>query len=194
MYNDYSPVSLLLVLLLCRQPFVLVWTTGHVLSEKAVKTVGIDELQAEYGPFQESDLVRLVPSEDQMELQTAAMQARRERMKLSAKDKKKRKRLEAGVAEEKGETKRASSREEDESQDRITKSGRPSLPPDHPTAATAAPKSLSYAAVAARKAAEAVKQTAKKDSVYSSLFHSGSHKSSDKGLFIQNAGHRYTLS
>lgn len=177
-------------------PFVLVWTTGHVLSEPAIKAVGIEELQTEYGPFQASDLVRLVPTEDLVEAQTAAMLARRERMKAAAKDKKKRKRLEAGAAEGKSETKRTASSEEDEAQERSPKA-RKSPPPSaapEPAAAAAAPKSLNYAALAAKKAAAAVKQTAKKDSVYSSLFHSGTQKASETNLFIQTAGHRYTLS
>jgi len=177
-------------------PFVLIWTTGYVLSEKAVKTVSIEELQTEYGPFEESDLVRLVPPEDLMEAQTAAMVVRREKAKAAAKDKKKRKRVEAGAAEEKSEAKRASFGEEDEGQDRASKARKSPTGVAEAAAiapAVAAPKSLSYAALAAKKAAEMVKQSAKKDSVYSRLFHSGTQKASDKGLFIQTAGHRYTL-
>lgn len=39
-------------------PFVVVWTTGHVLSEKALKEVGAGALQVEYGPFAEEDVIR----------------------------------------------------------------------------------------------------------------------------------------
>lgn len=34
----------------------------NVLSEKAIKEMGIDALQEEYGPFQKDDMIRLVPS------------------------------------------------------------------------------------------------------------------------------------
>jgi hypothetical protein len=39
-------------------PFVVVWPTGHVLSEKALKEVGVPALQDEYGPFAEEDIIR----------------------------------------------------------------------------------------------------------------------------------------
>eukprot|EP00557_Chaetoceros_sp_GSL56_P007589 CAMPEP_0176499520 /NCGR_PEP_ID=MMETSP0200_2-20121128/12973_1 /TAXON_ID=947934 /ORGANISM="Chaetoceros sp., Strain GSL56" /LENGTH=235 /DNA_ID=CAMNT_0017897949 /DNA_START=103 /DNA_END=807 /DNA_ORIENTATION=+ len=37
-------------------------TIPNVLSEKAIKEMGIDALQEEYGPFQQNDMIRLVPS------------------------------------------------------------------------------------------------------------------------------------
>ena len=42
-------------------PFVVIWSTGKVLSEKAVREIGHEALQAEYGPFQPTDIVRLLP-------------------------------------------------------------------------------------------------------------------------------------
>lgn len=40
------------------QPFVFIWSTGWVLSEKAVREIGVEGLNAEYGPFSESDIIR----------------------------------------------------------------------------------------------------------------------------------------
>ena len=37
-----------------RHPFVVLWTTGYVLSEKALKVMGAPALQAEYGPFNQT--------------------------------------------------------------------------------------------------------------------------------------------
>jgi hypothetical protein len=42
-------------------PFVVIWSTGKVLSEKAVREIGLEGLQAEYGPFEAIDIVRLLP-------------------------------------------------------------------------------------------------------------------------------------
>lgn len=39
-------------------PFVFIWSTGWVLAEKAVRELGIDALQEEYGPFVEDDIIR----------------------------------------------------------------------------------------------------------------------------------------
>jgi len=67
-------------------PFVVVWANGRVLSEKAVREMGIEALQLEYGPFSSEDLVRLLPiDESEIEAQTSAMERRRS---LRDKDKK----------------------------------------------------------------------------------------------------------
>ena len=64
-------------------PFVVVWSTGHVLSEKAVKEIGSDSLQQEYGPFNiggvNTDIVRLLPCTDtENSSQRSQMTARKE--------------------------------------------------------------------------------------------------------------------
>ena len=58
-------------------PFVIVWTTGHVLSEKAVREIGSAGLQAEYGPFGSADLVKLCPLEEEQPAQIEQMISRR---------------------------------------------------------------------------------------------------------------------
>jgi hypothetical protein len=39
-------------------PFVAIWPTGWVLSEKAVRELGVGALQEEYGPFAEDDIIK----------------------------------------------------------------------------------------------------------------------------------------
>ena len=68
-------------------PFVLVWSTGFVLSEKAVKEMGIYSLQEEYGPFSEDDLVKLLPLDDDLESMKERMKARKEKRMMSKKKK-----------------------------------------------------------------------------------------------------------
>ena len=77
-------------------PFVLVWKTGYVLSEKAVKEMGISDLQGEYGPFTSDDLVRLIPLECDLEKAQKTMKDRREFEAL--RKKKKRRRLRMGTS------------------------------------------------------------------------------------------------
>lgn len=57
-------------------PFFFIWPTGFVLSEKAVKEMGMAALQEEYGPFSEDELVKLLPLEGDANLEKA-----KERMK-----------------------------------------------------------------------------------------------------------------
>ncbi len=45
-------------------PFVVIWSTGHVLSLKALKQMGGANLQEEYGPFVEDDVIPLLTVED----------------------------------------------------------------------------------------------------------------------------------
>ena len=76
------------------QPFVVIWVTGHVMSEKAVREMGIESLQVEYGPFASEDIVRLLPLEEELSTQAVQMFERRERNKMDKK-KDKRKRVDA---------------------------------------------------------------------------------------------------
>jgi len=63
-------------------PFVVIWTTGHVLSEKAIREMGVDELQVEYGPFQPNDVVKLLPAQHEIEEIVAGIESsRREKKK-----------------------------------------------------------------------------------------------------------------
>ena len=48
-------------------PFVIIWSTGKVLSAKALKEIPMEELQSEYGPFLDGDIIRLFPSGEELE-------------------------------------------------------------------------------------------------------------------------------
>jgi hypothetical protein len=71
------------------QPFVFIWTTGYVLSEKAIKEIGIEGLQAEFGPFVKEDFIKLLPLEEEMPNQLLQFEERRSLQKKDKKNKKK---------------------------------------------------------------------------------------------------------
>lgn len=71
-----------------KQPFVVLRTTGWVLSDKALREVGIANLQAEYGPFDADDVIRLVPEEEGEKELRSKMEERRARAKSEKKEKK----------------------------------------------------------------------------------------------------------
>lgn len=66
-------------------PFVLIWTTGKVLSLKALKEISSDELQSEFGPFTESDIVRLLPTGEDLEFAKQKVDAKKSKKKDSKK-------------------------------------------------------------------------------------------------------------
>lgn len=63
------------------KPFVVVRTTGWIVSQKAVEELGLTALQEEYGPFEADDLVRLAPDRDEAAELRRRMLARRARRK-----------------------------------------------------------------------------------------------------------------
>ena len=70
--------------------FVAIWPTGHVLSEKAIREIGVEGLQLEYGPFAAADVVALLPAEEELNTRRATLQAQAEVAKKKAKEEKKR--------------------------------------------------------------------------------------------------------
>lgn len=66
---------------------------ANVISERAVKEMGMESLQAEYGPFDTSDLVRLAPPESMMEEIRQAVETKQQSSKG-----KKRKKQNADIA------------------------------------------------------------------------------------------------
>jgi len=74
------------------KPFVVLRTTGWVLSQTAVDEVGLAALRDEYGPFEASDLIRVAPDDAELETLRHAMAARRDAAKQRRKDDKKRRR------------------------------------------------------------------------------------------------------
>ena len=161
-------------------PFVFIWTTGHVLSEKAVAELGVEALQ-EYGPFTADDVIRLLPGELDLPAQVAAMDARRERSKRGKKEKRK-----FGPADGKeGSASTASAAVAGPSSDVGKKR------------AKEGPKSGQSIALgtAVMRSAQAEIASAKEESaVFSGLFHSaGGAQASNNNLFIGAAGLKYTM-
>lgn len=81
------------------QPFVLIWSTGAVLAEKAIREIGIEGLQIDHGPFTEIDIVKLLPVEEEIPRQIALMRRRREMTRKVKKEDKKRKAGQAILSE-----------------------------------------------------------------------------------------------
>lgn len=71
-------------------------TRVNVLSQQAIREIGIETLQEEYGPFKEEELIRLAPSDREMESIKLQVQSRRKQREIEDKKRKeKRKRKEA---------------------------------------------------------------------------------------------------
>ena len=82
-------------------PFFAIWTTGRVISDRAIKELGTAALQEEYGPFSGIDLVKLLPVEGDIDDQRAAMHRRREQHKSNHKKDKKEKKSKKDKKEKK---------------------------------------------------------------------------------------------
>lgn len=166
-------------------PFVAIWTTGFVLSEKAVKELGIEALQSEYGPFQTDDLVRLIPTIYEIELQTNQMIERRNKRKSSKKSK------ECtgsdGIDSTQKEKKKRKHQEGDES----------TLKKTHASSAdgtSGGVTSISKSSSLVKSANSVVKSQEDTSTVYKGLFHKDLEKDKhDRDLFMSVAGIRYTL-
>lgn len=205
-------------------PFVFVWTTGFVLSEKSLKEIGVEGLQAEFGPFTLQDIVKLIPTEEELPQAREMMHLRRARADEKKKEAGKRKRdkgeaaalsseaISAGAVGDEGEATERRAVESDPvakalpsaSEKKSSKSGHAKVSAIPHAAASAAgggsvgPSTTKLSA--ASKLAEQAQQVVKKQKesstgVFKTLFHDD--KSSDKvdrDLFMSVAGFRYNLS
>ncbi|CBJ28952.1 conserved unknown protein [Ectocarpus siliculosus] len=200
--------------------FVVLMSTGWVMSEKATKEVGIAGLQEEYGPFTEDDIVGLAPTDEERETRTRQLITKREKARLAKKSSKKSARREKTAASAKaGATKSSSSPPSagagvigeqpskpsastgDEAQEDAAggeskkgKKRRRALEKEAASAAAVAANGASAGPNSARlagAAAEAVKKNKEASKVYASLF--GKKDVSNEHLFIATAGHRYNL-
>ena len=164
-------------------PFLAIWSTGYVLSEKAVKEMGTEALQEEFGPFSAIDLVKLLPLESELDEQRALMHRRRELHKANKKEKKDKK------------EKKHHDMEEDVAGAQDEPSGKKRKTEDANPAASGLSK-LSANGNVVQAAANNLKELEGKSEVFKSLFHKDSDKSKDKkdrDLFMNVAGLRYTL-
>lgn len=166
-------------------PFVAIWTTGYVISEKAIKELGIDALQEEYGPFSSDDVVRLIPTSFEIEAQTTLMLARRSKRKAEKADKKSSGSDKVSNDAELVSSKKRKHKENDEA------------------AASASEKhahgekvvtSISKSNALVKTAQDAVKAQQDNSKVFKGLFHKDKEADKhDRDLFMSVAGIRYTL-
>mmetsp|Transcript_17405 Transcript_17405/g.29164 ORF Transcript_17405/g.29164 Transcript_17405/m.29164 type:complete len:309 (+) Transcript_17405:96-1022(+) len=165
--------------------FVVIWTTGHVLSEKALREIGMEGLQLEYGPFTEADVVALLPAEEELSSRRAALEAQAE---LAQKAKQEKKRSRNKEKAEGGAT--MSGKEEADLG--LSKKARVK-----DSAGGAGPLALGAGSSVVKEAKSSVAASKSKSALYDKLFHKnpeqGGEKLSDRDLFMSVAGIRYTL-
>lgn len=174
-------------------PFVLIWTTGWLLSEKAVREMGIDTLQTEYGPFGQDDVVTALPLQEQMATSNHMMMVRNAKATSSKKlykEEKKRKRAVESIAEAK----------EEERQRRSDNSGVDETVNKSTTKELLSSDSipgvkLKSTGKSMKEAMENVKTQGKRSVVFNNLFHKSDDrpKKSADDLFMRVAGFRGTL-
>lgn len=161
-------------------PFVAIWKTGYVLSEKALREIGHDGLQMEYGPFTADDVVGLLPNDEELTKRRASLEVKMELAKKKAKEEKKRQREngEAPAANGKARAKKTSKINND-----TVRSEKVKINSKLASSATIAAEAQNH--VAASKAS---------NDMYGKLFHKDKDaKKSGRDLFMSVAGIRYTL-
>lgn len=191
-------------------PFVVIWTNGRVLSEKAMREMGgIDHLQVEYGPFTELDLVRLLPlTGEECLLQTQHMEKRRTARKVNAKASKlSRQEGKSGVESHAGgpaavgsssiisdKSKRCA--DSSVSANVASKKVR-GTSDDSKFSSSVSSCGISAATRLVQQSDEAVLNQESKSGVYKSLFHNEKHvdfkKPSGRDLMMSTAGLRYSI-
>jgi hypothetical protein len=165
--------------------FVAIWSTGFVLSEKALREIGAEGLQSEYGPFSDVDVVGLLPGDDELSHRRAELEARLE-VEKQAKSKKRRPATEAS-----GEN-----APELEKRHRSGGAVEGAVVAEGKKAAAAGPRAAVGATSAiASSARAAVADSEGKSEVFKTLFHTDADaKTSSRDLLMSVAGFRYTLS
>jgi hypothetical protein len=176
------------------QPFVAIWSTGYVLSEKAVKEVGLEALQSEYGPFTEDDFVRLIPTTFELEAQVATMVARRSAGKKARSEKN------GGTSTGGGSKKRK--HDEAKGSTSVSASALVSVPSAQVAqgaqgaTAVAVVKNFTTNSSLVKNALTVVKGQEAESSVYKGLFHKDKAKDTHDGelfMAVGGAGFRYTI-
>eukprot|EP01035_Chromulina_nebulosa_P024129 gene24129-31352_t len=154
--------------------FVVIWSTGFVISEKALKEMGIGGLQADFGPFTSEDVVKLLPTSDEVPIILKKLNDNRENEKVSKKPKK-RDRYEQSDS-------KSNIKEIDSDQIKIK------------TINNNKPSRINSAINVVSTASKVIDEQTQKSSVYKKLFHTDKDTLlSDRDLFMSVAGIRYTL-
>eukprot|EP01041_Mallomonas_annulata_P012958 gene12958-27345_t len=187
--------------------FVVIWSTGFVLSERAVREIGIGGLQAEYGPFDADDVCRLLPLTEDLPAQVSQLNARRSKSKRDKKESKKRLNVNAveGDVEVGGTSTSDLTTNNAEIQDSNAepkKKKKSSIPVEVSDSSHVADNSsaasgggLSRACVTVKLVQDTVKKREENSAIFKGLFHKGHEADKhDRDLFMSVAGLRYTIS
>lgn len=189
-------------------PFVAIWSTGHVISMKAIREIGIEALQQDYGPFDVEDIVQLVPAEGDCQSQKIQMDVRRDKAQSMKNQKKllkssKRTSETASIMAEEDTILDATShsgaksvkRVKNESDVKKIKASSSDASKNFgAVSAAGSAVSLTSATSVARKAEEVVQSQESKSKVFKDLFHKGHEADKhDRDLFMSISGLRYTL-
>ena len=176
-------------------PFVVIWPTGQVLSERAIREISIEELQTEYGPFSSKDIIRLLPLQEEIPSQTLLMNERRIALKTSRKESKKR--IHAENSSKINETDALVSTDivtESKESRKKKRSGEPS-DVSHSHTEHAVGDGVSRASVTVRRVTETLKKREENSAVFKGLFHKGGEADKHgRDLFMSVAGLRYSIS
>ena len=189
-------------------PFVVIWSTGFVVSEKAIREIGVDGLQQDYGPFLADDICHLIPNEDDSKTQKIEMENRRENalnIKNASKSGRRSKRAMENTAVTEGNKPEDDGIEGNISIHKGIKDGERDIKKPKSSnndasknfgavSATGSAVSLTLATSVAKKAIEAVESQEGKSKVFKELFHRGHEADKyDRDLFMSISGLRYTL-
>jgi len=157
-------------------PFVVIWSNGWVISEKAIKEMGIDSLQTEYGPFTKSDIMKLIPSEEEYELLRQELEQKQQKKKRKRDERppiattESKESNEEKIVSEKDLKKRKKSSKENESHEKSFQSTK-----------------------IIEEAKEIVKKNQHQSEVFSSIFSSKNDATHANTLFMNASGLRYNL-
>lgn len=180
-------------------PFHMIVTNGFVLSDKAIREVGIDNLQSEYGPFSGDDLVKLLPFEDELpSLRNKLVDRRNKKRSHKEKSKAEKARKHGEVEGIGGEYTKDGSmalvgNEKDSSKHsdvrKRSKTSSSSAIQDNNV-----PKKLGQNSSVATSVKAAIEEQQQNSKVYKGLFHNDHEQDKkDRDLFMSVAGLRYTL-
>ena len=170
-------------------PFICIWSSGHLISEKSIKEMGVEALQSEYGPFAMNDIVYILPLDDSVNLNRSNMEIRQQMMKNLSKLSKKRKMSNEAVTSEaksndEGANEKIQKQHSNNSQSTIGhSSGNKDI-------------NLKMSSSLVKTALTNIQSQATSSQTFKNLFHKDndlSKKKSADDLFMRISGSRYTL-
>lgn len=175
-----------------KQPFVVIRSTGWVLSERALKEVGAGSLQDEYGPFDAAtDLIRLVPDEEEEAELRRRMNERRSKAKKEKKRKQREEEQNGGglkgeeedkTVDEAGEAERKKKKKADKAAKLLLANGGGKEAVGSSSHVASAPMGLQVFSLA-HEAQRAAEKEMAKSLAFASLFNNGDGKTDKNRMF-----------